>query len=178
MKKVFVVIIITTVAIILITNFLNLQTRSIKTTMILTSPSFENEGNIPNKFTCNGGDFNPELQIQNVPESAKSLALIVDDPDAPSGTFTHWAVWNINPKSSFVKEESIPPASVEGTTSFGRIGYGGPCPPPGKPHRYFFKLYALDVVIDLKEGANKLELEQAMKNRIIEETELIGIYKR
>jgi len=180
--------------------------------MILTSPSFKNNEFIPAKFTCDGstslttggstspapstveglttsgGNINPELQIQNVPEEAKSLALIVDDPDAPGKTFTHWLVWNIDPKTSIIKEESKPPGlsaeasakagSIEGMTDFGRAGYGGPCPPPGKPHHYHFKLYALDQMLSLTAGAGKAELESAVKEHIIAQTELIGIYQR
>ncbi len=144
--------------------------------MILTSPAFEHNGKIPKKFTCSSFDVNPELQIQNVPPAAKSLALIVDDPDAPSGTFTHWTVWNIDPRTTFIKEESTPPKAVEGMTDFAKIGYGGPCPPAGKPHRYFFRLFALDFMLDLSAGANRNELESAMKDHILAEAELIGIY--
>lgn len=153
--------------------------------MLLTSPSFENNGFIPAKFTCDsstgltagGGDINPELHIQNVPDGAKGLALIMDDPDAPGRTFVHWLVWNIDPKTAIIKQESRPPGSVEGRTDFGRIGYGGPCPPSGT-HRYFFKLYALDIVLDLSAGSDKMKLEEAMKGRVLAETELVGLYER
>ena len=144
---------------------------------------------IPTKFTCAGGDFNPELLIQNVPEGAKSLALIVEDPDAPSGTlapwadsastgFTHWTVWGIDPKTSLIKEESMPPYSEEGETGFGRTGYGGPCPPAGKVHRYFFRLYALDTKLDLPSGASRKEFDQAMSGHVLETAELVGTYSR
>lgn len=146
--------------------------------MIIVSSAFGNNGNIPKKFTCDGGDINPELRIENVPEGAKSLVLIVDDPDAPGGTFTHWIVWNINPKISIIKEESVPPGAVEGITDFGRIGYGGPCPPPGKPHRYYFKVYALDSLIDLSEGASRSELEEKIKGHVLATAEIVGIYQR
>lgn len=149
-------------------------------TMLITSPSFLNSQPIPKKFTCDGGNINPELQIQNIPGEAKSLALIVDDPDATGGrTFTHWLLWNIDPKTTLIKEESKPPESIEGKNDFGRIGYGGPCPPPGsKPHRYFFKLYALRAVLDLPEGAKKGELESEISKHLVEKSELIGLYQR
>lgn len=164
-------------------------------TMILTSPSFQNNGTIPQKFTCDGlpaskagGDINPELQVQNVPGTAKSLALIMDDPDAPAGTWTHWTVWNIDPKITMIKEDSVPtsakatagkPLSAdEGMTSFGRIGYGGPCPPSGKPHRYFFKLYALTDVLILPSGAPLKQLESEIQKYLITSAELIGLYGR
>jgi len=146
--------------------------------MIISSPSFQNEESIPQKYTCDGGDINPELQIQNVPSGAKSLALIFDDPDAPGGTFTHWTVWNIDPKTTVVKEESVPPGSTEGITSFGRVGYGGPCPPRGKPHRYFFKLYALDAVLSIAPGAPVQSLRDEIAKHRLEETEFTGIYGR
>lgn len=158
--------------------------------MLLTSPSFNNQEPIPGKFTCDGGDFNPELLVQNVPAEAKSLALVVDDPDATGGTtFTHWIVWNIDPKTTIIKEESVPPGlpsvasakegAVEGKNDFPKIGYGGPCPPRGsKPHRYFFKLYALSSMLNLKEGANKAELEAEIQKYLLEKTELIGLYGR
>ncbi len=148
--------------------------------MILTSPSFNNNELIPQKFTCEGGDVNPELRIENVPEGAKSLALIMDDPDATGGrTFTHWLIWNIDPKTALIKEGSRPLESVGGKNDFPRIGYGGPCPPRGsKPHRYFFKLYALSKVLDLKEGASKGALESEIKKYLIAQTELVGLFGR
>src|SRR5258708_53854 len=111
--------------------------------MILTSPSFNDGETIPQKFTCDGGDINPELQIQNVPEGAKSLALILHDPDAPmKDGFTHWIVWNIDPATTVIKQESVPPGSVEGRNDAGRNSYIGPCPRAGT-HHYHFQLHAL-----------------------------------
>lgn len=165
----------------------SLINKSTSTTMILTSSSFMPGESIPKKFTCDGGDFNPELLIQNVPEGTESMALIVDDPDvSPAGAlakegakpFTHWTVWGIDPKTSLIKEESIPPYSEEGETGFERTGYGGPCPPPGKSHRYFFHLYALDTKLSLASGANRIELEQAMSGHVLETAELMGTYQR
>lgn len=159
--------------------FNNLITNNpIANNMLITSPSFQNNGNIPQKFTCDGGDINPELQIQNISAEAKSLALIVDDPDAPRGIFTHWTVWNINPQTAVIKEESVPGGAVEGNTDFGRADYGGPCPPPGKPHHYHFKLYALDAILNLPAGASKSELESEIEKHLLDKTELIGIYQR
>src|SRR5258708_1061946 len=127
--------------------------------MILTSPSFDNNTSIPKKFTCEGGNINPELHIQNIPEEAKSLALILHDPDAPvPGGFTHWVVWNIAPTTAIIKQESTSPGSVEGKKGAARLGYDGPRPPSGT-HHYEFRLYALDVMLDLPETAGKAELE-------------------
>lgn len=154
-------------------------------TMIITSPSFENNSYIPRKFTCDssallttGGGINPELQIQNVPKEAKSLALIVHDPDAPRvGGFTHWLVWNIAPQTAVIKEESVPPGAVEGKNDSGKVGYMGPCPPSGV-HHYHFKLYALDATFNLPQGAGRASLEAEINKRLISEAELIGLYKR
>jgi hypothetical protein len=144
--------------------------------MKLTSSAFENNGTIPSKNTCDGNNINPPLDIAEVPEGAKSLALVVDDPDAPAGIWVHWLVWNI-PTSTTSINESTKPSGVEGTTSFGEPGYGGPCPPSGT-HRYFFKLYALDTELSLGSEADKSALESAMKGHILEEAELIGKYSR
>lgn len=148
--------------------------------MIITSPSFSEGSTIQRKFSCEGGDINPELQIQNVPERAKSLALVMHDPDAPlAGRFTHWVVWNIDPRAVLIKEESTPPGAREGVNGTGRVGYMGPCPPPGGPaHRYEFRFYALDAVLELSEGASLAELMAAMEGHIIEETMLTGLYAR
>ncbi len=148
--------------------------------MLLTSPSFENEGFIPKKFSCEGGDINPELQIQNVPDGALSLALIVHDPDAPlSGGFVHWVVWNINPATTLIKEESVPPGAVEGTNGAGKIGYFGPCPPPGHGvHHYHFRLYALDAQLELSAVTTAYDLEIEIKQHLIDSADLVGLYSR
>ncbi len=147
--------------------------------MIITSPSFNDSGEIPRKFSCEGGDINPELQVQNVPAQAQSLALVVHDPDAPrEGGFTHWVVWNIDPSTWLIKEESIPPGAVEGNNDGGRIGYMGPCPPSGASHRYEFRLYALDGTLDLAEGASAKDLLSAMEGHVIEHTVLTGTYAK
>ncbi|MDR3581723.1 MAG: YbhB/YbcL family Raf kinase inhibitor-like protein [Candidatus Pacebacteria bacterium] len=148
--------------------------------MIITSPSFSDGDPIPKKFTCDGGSINPELQIQNVPEGAGSLALIVHDPDAPrEGGFTHWVVWNIDPRTVLIKEESVPPGAIEGVNGLGHVGYVPPCPPPGHgSHRYHFQLYALDAMLDIPEGATEAELVDAMQGHLRGEAELVGSYTR
>ncbi len=142
--------------------------------MILTSSEFKANGMIPKKFTCQGEDVNPALAIEEIPPEAKSLALIVDDPDAPVGTWVHWVVYDIAIVSK-IDENSVP--GKQGTNDFRRKNYGGPCPPSGT-HRYFFKLYALDKKLDLKEGLSKAQLEGAMKGHILDAGELIGLYKK
>lgn len=151
--------------------------------MILTSPSFENNGFIPKKFSREGGNINPELLIQNVPEGAKSLALIIRDPDVPkafipSGIFDHWVVWNIDPRTTVIKQESVPPGSVEGANTRGGAGYTGPYPPPSETHHYEFRLYALDAVLDLSPSAGKVELEAEIQKHLLAETVFVGLYKR
>jgi Raf kinase inhibitor-like YbhB/YbcL family protein len=144
--------------------------------MKITSSAFQEGANIPPKFTCDGADTNPPLQIADVPAGAKSLALIIDDPDAPSGLFTHWAVWNIPPQESAIGEGSTP-KGVEGTNDFGKSGYGGPCPPSGA-HRYYFKVLALDRELDLPFGAKRGPLDAAMKGHVLGQGELMGRYSR
>lgn len=144
--------------------------------MKLTSV-FEHNSNIPSKYTCDGDDLAPELTISEVPENTKELALIVDDPDAPMGTWVHWVVYNIPANTTKIDANNLPVGSKQGMTDFRRIGWGGPCPPNGS-HRYFFKLYALNKEINLPDGATKFQLEKAIQNNIIEKSELIGLYKR
>ena len=141
----------------------------------ITSPFFHAGGDIPAKFTCNGTNVSPELQISSVPNEAKSLVLIVDDPDAPRGLFTHWIVWNIDPKTTRMAENSAPTAGVQGINDFGKRNYGGPCPPSGT-HRYFFKIFALDTKLELKPGARRAELDAAMRGHILAQGELMGRY--
>ena len=141
----------------------------------ITSPSFQASGDIPAKFTCNGTNVSPELQISSVPNEAKSLVLIVDDPDAPRGLFTHWIVWNIDPKTTRMAENSAPTAGVQGINDFGKRNYGGPCPPSGT-HRYFSKIFALDTKLELKPGARRAELDAAMRGHILAQGELMGRY--
>ena len=141
----------------------------------ITSPSFQAGGDIPTKFTCNGTNVSPELQISSVPNEAKSVVLIVDDPDAPRGLFTHWIVWNIDPKTTRVAENSAPTAGVQGTNDFGKRNYGGPCPPFGT-HRYFFKIFALDTKLELKPSARRAELDAAMRGHVLAQGELMARY--
>lgn len=149
-------------------------------TFILKSSSFKNRELIPVKHTCDGEDVNPLLEIRNIPAGTKSLALIMDDPDATNGTtWDHWILWNISPKTQYIDEDTIPQGAQLGTTSFGHMKYGGPCPPPGaNPHRYMFKLYALDIVLSIPEGVIKSDLEKAMQGHILQQTVLTGLYKR
>ena len=145
-------------------------------TMKITSSAFQEGGNIPSKFTCDGGDSSPPLRIAEIPSGAKTLALVVDDPDAPSGVFTHWIVWNISPQTSAIAEGSAP-QGVQGTNDFGKSGYGGPCPPSGT-HRYYFKIFALDRELNLPAGAKRNQLDAAMKGHVVAEGELKGRYAK
>lgn len=150
--------------------------------MKITSASFDNNQSIPSKYTCDGADISPPLKIAEVPENTKSLALICDDPDAPMGTFVHWVMYNIPPKTLEIREnfpvaKNLPDGSIQAITDFRRVGYGGPCPPSGT-HRYFFKLYALDKTLVPDSVNTKAELEKAMLGHIIEEAQLMGLYRR
>jgi Raf kinase inhibitor-like YbhB/YbcL family protein len=145
--------------------------------MVISSQAFKHNSFIPSKYTCHGDNINPPLEIKDVPKKAKSLVLIVDDPDAPSGTFTHWTVWNVSPTITQINEGSVPAGAVEGQTDFGESDYGGPCPPSGT-HRYFFKLYALDIALNLTSEAEKRDLEKAIKGHILDEATLVGLYRR
>jgi len=145
--------------------------------LTIGSPGFVNNKNIPSKYTCDGDDINPGLIFNGIPEDAESLVLIVDDPDAPSGTWVHWTVWNIDPATDSITENSVPDGAVEGNTDFGKPGYGGPCPPSGT-HRYYFKLFALDTDLDLDISSTAADIEAAMKGHILTKTELMGLYSR
>jgi Raf kinase inhibitor-like YbhB/YbcL family protein len=141
----------------------------------LESPAFENNQLIPAKYTCDGDDVNPPLTIEGIPEGTKTLALIVDDPDCPTGTWDHWIVWNIPATTSKIAENTVP--GSEGMNDFRRRSYGGPCPPSGT-HRYFFKVYALDVKLDLSLTSRKRDVEKAMQGHVLAEGELVGLYRR
>ncbi len=145
--------------------------------MNITSPAFENSAPMPSKYTCDGEDISPPLHISGVHPDAKSLILIVDDPDAPGGTWVHWVVWNIHPSISDVAEGSVPEGGIEGRTSFGRGGYGGPCPPRGM-HRYFFKIYELDIVLNIPLTSEVDDVEEAMKGHVLADAKLMGTYSR
>ena len=151
--------------------------------MKLTSPAFNEGQSIPAKFTCEGADVSPPLQWSGAPTGTKSFALICDDPDAPMGTWVHWVLYGLPATTSelpekFPANDTLPDGSRQGITDFKRTGYGGPCPPPGKPHRYFFKLYALDAEVALKPRATKRELLKTMEGRILAEASLMGTYQR
>jgi len=141
------------------------------------SPAFNHNEYIPKKFTCDGENINPPLLTENVPSGTKSLALIVDDPDAPVGTWVHWVVWNIDPKDTEIKENSVPKGAQQGMNDFRKHDYGGPCPPSGT-HRYFFKLYALDTMLNINPNSKKTDLEKTIQGHILEKAELIGRYQR
>lgn len=145
--------------------------------MKITSTAFQAGGNIPSRFTCDGQDSNPGLRLEGAPAEAKSLVLIVEDPDAPSGLFTHWLAWNLDPKTAVIEENGPPSGSVEGKNDFGKSGYGGPCPPSGT-HRYFFKVFALDRKLDLAAGANRKQLDADMRGHVLAQAELMGRYLR
>ena len=146
-------------------------------TMDITSDSFEDNQSIPSQYTCDGGDVNPPLSIGGIPEETESLALIVTDPDAPAGTWSHWIVFNIPPDADEIDEDSIPPDAAQGVNDFGNMSWGGPCPSEGE-HHYVFTVYALDTMLDLPEGADRQAVEGAMEGHIIEQAELIGVYSR
>lgn len=132
---------------------------------------------IPTKYTCDGEDLSPPLKLEDIPAGTQSLVLIVDDPDAPVGTFVHWTIWNIAPATTEIPQGSVPGEAQQGMTDFGKVGYGGPCPPSGT-HRYFFKLYALDTILQLPSSSKKGEIEAAMGGHILAQAELIGLYSR
>jgi len=138
------------------------------------SVAFSHGGQIPPKYTCEGENINPPLEVSGYPSDTKSLALIVEDPDAPRGVYDHWIVWNI-PPSEGIAENSRP--GIGGKNSFGNTGYGGPCPPSGS-HRYFFKVYALDSELDIQAGSDKKTLEEAMKQHVVASGELMGHYQK
>lgn len=149
---------------------MNIETKELK----ISSPAFNNEGEIPSKYTCDGEGINPALHIENIPEGAKTLALIVEDPDAPNGVFDHWIVWNIDPVTT-IEEHSNPGTS--GDNSAGKSGYHPPCPPSGS-HRYYFYVFALNAQIDLLAGAGKKELQAAMEGHIMAKGTFMGRYER
>jgi Raf kinase inhibitor-like YbhB/YbcL family protein len=149
----------------------------------LATAAFSAGGAIPRKFTCDGPDVSPKLAWSDPPGKTQSFALIMDDPDAPAGTWVHWVIYDLPADTrelaeGVAKQEQLSNGARQGRNDFGKIGYGGPCPPPGKPHRYFFKLCALDAKLDLKAGATKADVERAMKGHILTQAELIGRYAR
>jgi Raf kinase inhibitor-like YbhB/YbcL family protein len=149
----------------------------------LTSTAFQPDATIPKQFTGDGADQSPPLQWSGIPPEAKSIALICDDPDAPGGTWVHWVLFDLPPQTRELKEgvpttATLANGAKQGKNDFGNLGYGGPAPPKGKPHRYFFKLYALAVAVDLPSSATKVQLEEAMKGHILADGQLMGSYGR
>lgn len=143
----------------------------------ISSPAFENGGKIPKEYACDGKNVNPPLKIENAPSNAKSLALVFDDIDAPKGTYVHWIVWNIDPGLKEMRENSVPEGGVQGINDFKKRNYGGPCP-PGRAHKYVFRIYALDTLLNLNPNGSKKDLEKAMEGHIISRAQLTGQYKR
>jgi Raf kinase inhibitor-like YbhB/YbcL family protein len=152
-----------------------------------TSFPFTPSGPIPHEYTCEGEDVSPALEWTDVPDGTESLVLIVDDPDAPGQTFTHWVLFNLPGDATHLPQDvdvsaefsGQQPSPQEGTNDFGDVGYGGPCPPPGDgPHRYFFRLYALNTVLDLDRGASKAQVNAAMNGHVLNKTDLVGTYER
>ncbi|MCS7299693.1 MAG: YbhB/YbcL family Raf kinase inhibitor-like protein [Spirochaetia bacterium] len=148
----------------------------------LSSSAFKHNDFIPAKYTCDGEDISPEIRIEGVPSKAKSLVLICEDPDAPMGTWDHWILYNIPPTNTIIPEgikplKEFPNGMKHGLNSWGRVGYGGPCPPSGV-HRYFFKVYALDILLELPHSATKSKVLKAMEGHIIAQSELMGKYSR
>ena len=149
----------------------------------LTSPAFSANGVIPKQYTADGADVSPPLQWTRPPDAAKTLALVVDDPDAPGATFVHWVVWNIPTSATSLpegvaKQASLPDGTSQGTNGFGKVGWNGPSPPKGAPHRYFFKLYAVDTSLELPSSTTKAQLETAMGGHALAEAQVMGTYGR
>jgi Raf kinase inhibitor-like YbhB/YbcL family protein len=143
--------------------------------MRITSQAFSEGGKIPDQYTKYGQNKIPPIHIDDVPERARSLALIVDDPDAPTGTFNHWLLFNVDPRTRDIKEDCVPVMATQGLNDFGEVAYGGPQPPSGE-HRYFFKAYALDTVMPLSRGTKRQELEREMKDHVLDSATLMGKY--
>jgi Raf kinase inhibitor-like YbhB/YbcL family protein len=161
----------------------NTEEERIMETISVYSDVFEEGGTLSKEYTCDGKNISPDIGWKGIPEGTKSIALIMDDPDAPGRTFVHWVIYNIPEESTGLppgvsKNESLSDGSLQGKNDLGEIGYYGPCPPPGKPHRYFFKVYALDTKLDLKSGVNKSKLEDTISGHVLAKGELIGKYGR
>jgi Raf kinase inhibitor-like YbhB/YbcL family protein len=146
-------------------------------TLKISSPAFENGGKIPKEYTCDGKNINPPLKIENAPSNAKSLALVFDDIDAPRGTHVHWIVWNMDPGLKEIRENSVPEGVAQGMNDSKKRNYGGPCP-PGRAHKYIFRIYALDTLLKLNPNGTKKDLEKAMEGHILSRAQVMGLYKR
>jgi Raf kinase inhibitor-like YbhB/YbcL family protein len=159
------------------------QTGAQKMDFKISSTAFQNGSDIPKKFTCEDADVSPPLSWTGAPRNVQSFALIADDPDAPAGTWTHWFIYDLPAnvtelEESLSKIDKLPNEARQGRNDFRKLGYGGPCPPPGKPHRYFFKLYALDTKLNLAPGASRQDVEQAIQGHLLGQAELMGKYSR
>jgi Raf kinase inhibitor-like YbhB/YbcL family protein len=150
---------------------------ALKSMIKISSPVFSEGSTIPIKYTCDGSNASPELNVSDVPDSAKSLVLIVDDPDAPGGTFSHWIVWNIDAKINSMSENKLPSGAIAGINDAGKNRYTGPCPPSGT-HRYTFTIYALDITLNIPANSKRADLEKAMQGHIVDQGELVGKYAR
>ena len=159
-------------ALLLLLNYAGTATAA-EPTLEIKSPAFKSDGEIPEQFGCKGANISPPLHVAGVPAGTKWLALSVTDPDAPGGTFTHWLVWNINPKTTTIEEKTVPAGAVQGTNDFGQRGYGGPCPPSGT-HRYYFRVFALNADLQLRPGAKASEFEKAIAGHVIARGEVMG----
>ena len=161
----------------------SIEEEIIMETLSIYSDVFEDGATLSSAYTCDGDDISPAISWEEVPAGTQSIALVMDDPDAPGRTFVHWVIYNIPASrsglpSGVAKNNTLDDGSLQGKNDFGKIGYGGPCPPSGKPHRYVFKVYALDTEPDLKSGATKSQLEAAMKGHILAQGEMVGTYGR
>jgi len=162
---------------------MSLTAHPMTTTLHLTTTAFTPGEEIPGTFTCDGSDASPALKWNAPPSGTQCFALVVDDPDAPRGTWVHWVLWNLAATERELPE-GVPPhgqlssGARQGRNDFGKIGYGGPCPPPGAPHRYFFRLYALDKTLTFGAGATRAQLDRAMRSHILAQAEVMGLYRR
>ncbi|HWF43135.1 MAG TPA: YbhB/YbcL family Raf kinase inhibitor-like protein [Candidatus Kapabacteria bacterium] len=161
----------------------NGETAVMSQTISVTSTAFQNESNIPRRFSCQGDNISPAISWSDVPNGTKSFALVLEDPDAPSGTFIHWVIWNIPASEKGLAEnipqqDSLPNGARQGTNGGNKIGYSGPCPPAGNAHRYYFRLYALDTNLDLPGNTTRDKLMSAIEGHILGEGELMGRYQR
>ncbi len=162
--------------------FTNCEVKEV-TAMEIKSSAFKAQEKIPTKYTCDGADVSPPLNWTGIPEKTQSFALISDDPDAPVGTWVHWVIYDIPSETGdlpegVAKKDALESGAKQGVNDFRKVGYGGPCPPPGPAHRYFFKLYALDAKLNLPSKATKRDVEKAMEGHILAKAELVGLYKR
>lgn len=202
MKKILIILVVFSIIILLLVKFIFLpiikdrettipqkinKNAKVNINMKISSPAFEPNAKLPNKYTCDGENINPPLLFSNAPQNAKSLVLILEDPDAPMGTFVHWIVYNIDPQIKEIKENSLPEGAVEGINTADQTDYISPCPPasqklqrgePSGVHHYIFKLYALDTVLNFANPLDKNKLLESMKNHILDQAELIGLYGR